>query len=186
MSTRSWRCSTRSTSSARKAAPATGLWRTRPPATSSPTSAATTNWRRPTRAGRTPWRGDLFPPDKMHGTFLMMACLEQLGRWSEIEPERGADPGRTTLDVAVVHGQGGVGDSHGDRASRCPGRPVSYGVAAPEAEASGAGRRRSASRRAQCPSSRPSPNRPRPARASRPTVRPRAPDLRLRCRLPGA
>jgi tetratricopeptide (TPR) repeat protein len=29
---------------------------------------------------------ELFPHDKMHGTFLVMACLEQLGRWSEIEP----------------------------------------------------------------------------------------------------
>jgi DNA-binding SARP family transcriptional activator len=29
---------------------------------------------------------ELFPHDKMHGTFLVMACLEQLGRWSEIDP----------------------------------------------------------------------------------------------------
>ena len=29
---------------------------------------------------------DLFPHDKMHGTFFVMACLEQLGRWPEIEP----------------------------------------------------------------------------------------------------
>ncbi|HEY7273725.1 MAG TPA: BTAD domain-containing putative transcriptional regulator [Actinoplanes sp.] len=29
---------------------------------------------------------NLFPHDKMHGTFFVMACLEQLGRWSEIEP----------------------------------------------------------------------------------------------------
>ena len=29
---------------------------------------------------------ELFPHDKMHGTFFVMACLEQLGRWSEIEP----------------------------------------------------------------------------------------------------
>src|SRR5262249_12600114 len=29
---------------------------------------------------------NLFPHDKMHATFFMMACLEQLGRWSEIEP----------------------------------------------------------------------------------------------------
>jgi DNA-binding SARP family transcriptional activator len=28
----------------------------------------------------------LFPHDRMHATFLVMACLEQLGRWSEIEP----------------------------------------------------------------------------------------------------
>ena len=28
----------------------------------------------------------LFPHDRMHGTFLMMAWLETLGRWSEIEP----------------------------------------------------------------------------------------------------
>ena len=29
---------------------------------------------------------ELFPHDRMHGTFLVMACLEQLGMWSEIEP----------------------------------------------------------------------------------------------------
>jgi hypothetical protein len=29
---------------------------------------------------------ELFPHDKMHGTFFMMYCLEQLGRWPEIEP----------------------------------------------------------------------------------------------------
>ncbi|HEU4425404.1 MAG TPA: hypothetical protein VFR67_22960, partial [Pilimelia sp.] len=29
---------------------------------------------------------ELFPHDKMHGTFFVMACLEQLGRWSEIGP----------------------------------------------------------------------------------------------------
>ena len=29
---------------------------------------------------------ELFPHDRMHGTFFVMACLEQLGRWSEIEP----------------------------------------------------------------------------------------------------
>jgi hypothetical protein len=29
---------------------------------------------------------DLFPHDKMHGTYFMMARLEQLGRWSEIQP----------------------------------------------------------------------------------------------------
>jgi len=29
---------------------------------------------------------DLFPHDKMHGTFFTMTYLEQLGRWSEIEP----------------------------------------------------------------------------------------------------
>jgi DNA-binding SARP family transcriptional activator/class 3 adenylate cyclase len=28
----------------------------------------------------------LFPHDRMHATFLVMACLDQLGRWSEIEP----------------------------------------------------------------------------------------------------
>lgn len=29
---------------------------------------------------------ELFPHDKMHGTFFVMAWLEQLGRWTEIEP----------------------------------------------------------------------------------------------------
>ncbi|HEU4347923.1 MAG TPA: AAA family ATPase, partial [Actinoplanes sp.] len=29
---------------------------------------------------------ELFPHDRMHGTYLVMACLEQLGRWSEIDP----------------------------------------------------------------------------------------------------
>ncbi len=29
---------------------------------------------------------ELFPHDKMHGTFFVMTCLEQLGRWSEVEP----------------------------------------------------------------------------------------------------
>ena len=29
---------------------------------------------------------ELFPHDKMHGTFVVMHCLEQLGRWREIEP----------------------------------------------------------------------------------------------------
>jgi hypothetical protein len=29
---------------------------------------------------------DLFPHDRMHGTFLVMAGLERLGRWAEIEP----------------------------------------------------------------------------------------------------
>ncbi len=29
---------------------------------------------------------ELFPHDRMHGTFFVMACLEMLGRWSEIEP----------------------------------------------------------------------------------------------------
>jgi tetratricopeptide (TPR) repeat protein len=29
---------------------------------------------------------ELFPHDKMHGTFFIMACLEQLGRWPEIGP----------------------------------------------------------------------------------------------------
>jgi len=29
---------------------------------------------------------ELFPHDRMHGTFFVMACLEQLGRWPEIEP----------------------------------------------------------------------------------------------------
>jgi DNA-binding SARP family transcriptional activator len=29
---------------------------------------------------------ELFPHDRMHGTFFVMSCLEQLGRWSEIEP----------------------------------------------------------------------------------------------------
>lgn len=28
----------------------------------------------------------LSPHDRMHGTFFVMACLERLGRWSEIEP----------------------------------------------------------------------------------------------------
>ena len=48
-------CSSRSTSSEREAAPATGPWRTRSPASSSPTSAATTNRRSPTHAARTRW-----------------------------------------------------------------------------------------------------------------------------------
>jgi DNA-binding SARP family transcriptional activator len=29
---------------------------------------------------------DLFPHDRMHGTYFMMARLEQLGRWSEMQP----------------------------------------------------------------------------------------------------
>jgi hypothetical protein len=29
---------------------------------------------------------ELFPHDKMHGTFFVMYCLEQLGRWPEIGP----------------------------------------------------------------------------------------------------
>ena len=29
---------------------------------------------------------ELFPHDRMHGTFFVMACLERLGRWSEIGP----------------------------------------------------------------------------------------------------
>jgi hypothetical protein len=29
---------------------------------------------------------ELFPHDKMHGTFFIMSCLEELGRWAEIAP----------------------------------------------------------------------------------------------------